>query len=156
MPQPDTHHVAGTHGTVAPVAAAVVALVFLLVGVLGFVPAATTGVDGMSFASHGSEAMLLGVFQVSVLHNILHLLFGVVGLVMARHHASARRYLLWGGVVYAVLFLYGRVVPQDSAANVVPVNAADDWLHLGLAVLMIGAALLTRPRPTELRVSDAA
>ncbi|SDD09804.1 DUF4383 domain-containing protein [Auraticoccus monumenti] len=156
MSDTDTNHVAGTHRTVAPVTAAVVGCVFLLVGILGFVPGATTGFDGMSFASHESEAMLLGVFQVSVLHNIVHLLFGVAGLVLARHHASARRYLLWGGVVYAVLFVYGLVVPEDSAANFVPVNAADDWLHLGLAVLMIGAALLTRLRPTEVRVSDAA
>ena len=72
---------ANTVGTRHPVqlAAMVVAAVFLLVGVLGFIPGATTEYDGMTFAGHESTAMLLGVFHVSILHNIVHLLFGVVG-----------------------------------------------------------------------------
>ena len=53
---------------------------FLLVGVLGFVPGITTDYDSMTFADHESGAELLGIFQVSVLHNIVHLLFGVGGL----------------------------------------------------------------------------
>lgn len=65
-------------------AATVVAAVFLLVGLLGFVPGITTEYDGMTFAGHHSTAMLLGVFHVSILHNIVHLLFGIVGLVLAR------------------------------------------------------------------------
>lgn len=50
--------------------------VFLLVGVLGFIPGITSNYDTLRFAGHGSAALLLGIFQVSVLHNIVHLLFG--------------------------------------------------------------------------------
>ena len=64
----------------ARAAAAVVGIVFLLVGVLGFIPGITTDYDSMTFADQDSGAELLGVFQVSVLHNIVHLLFGVGGL----------------------------------------------------------------------------
>lgn len=45
-------------------------------------------------------------------------------------------------VIYLVLFLYGLVIGEDSAANFVPVNTADNWLHLGLAVGMVGPGLL--------------
>jgi hypothetical protein len=117
-------------------------VVFLLVGVLGFIPGITTDYDTMEFAGHESEAMLFGVFQVSVLHNIVHLLFGVAGLAMARNVVTARTFLVGGGVIYAVLWLYGLIVDRDSGANFVPVNTADNWLHLGLAVGMIALGLL--------------
>ncbi|WP_329044898.1 DUF4383 domain-containing protein [Amycolatopsis sp. NBC_01488] len=129
--------------TPVQVAAAVVSVVFLLVGVLGFVPGVTTHYDQLSFAGHGSMAMLLGVFMVSVLHNIVHLLFGIVGLGAARTARGARLYLLAGGVVYLVLWLYGLLIDHGSDANFVPVNTADNWLHLGLGVGMIALGLLT-------------
>lgn len=122
-------------------AAAAVGVVFLLVGVLGFVPGITTDYGQMQFAGHESSAMLLGVFQVSVLHNVVHLLFGVAGVAMARSWSGARAFLVGGGAVYLVLWLYGLLVAEDSAANFVPLNAADDWLHLVLGVGMVGIGL---------------
>jgi arginine exporter protein ArgO len=119
-------------------AAMVVGVVFLLVGVAGFIPGITTNYDQLQFAGHQSGALLLGVFQVSILHNIVHLLFGVAGLAMARTAAGARNYLIGGGVIYAVLWLYGLVIGDTAPANFVPMNMADDWLHLVLAVSMIG------------------
>jgi hypothetical protein len=114
---------------------------FLLVGILGFIPGITTNYDDMAFAGTDSEAELFGVFQVSVLHNIVHLLFGVIGLWAARTWATARLFLLASGAVYLVLFVYGMVVDRDADANFVPVNAADDWLHLGLALGMLAVGL---------------
>ena len=132
----------------APVrtAAIAVSIVFLLVGVLGFIPGVTTNYSDMTFAGHHSDAQLFGIFQVSVLHNIVHLLFGVVGLAMARTVSGARAYLIGGGAIYLVLWLYGLVVGQDSSANFVPLNNADDWLHLGLGIGMIALGLLTGRR----------
>src|SRR4051812_39444975 len=96
--------------TPVQVTAGVVSVVFLLVGVLGFVPGITTDYDQLSFAGHDSMAMLLGVFMVSVLHNIVHLLFGIVGLAAARTARGAKLFLIAGGVVYLVLWLYGLVI----------------------------------------------
>ena len=128
-------------------AAAIVGVVFLLVGVLGFIPGITTNFDDLSFAGHNSDARLLGLFQVSILHNIVHLLFGIAGLAMARTAAQARTYLVFGGAIYLVLFVYGLIVGQESAANFVPVNTADDFLHLILGIGMVGLGLvLTRDR----------
>ena len=130
-------------------AAQAVGIVFLLVGVLGFIPGITRNFGDLGFAGSGSDALLLGLFQVSILHNIVHLLFGVAGLAMARTAANARQYLIVGGVIYLVLFLYGLLVGQNSAANFVPVNTADDILHLLLGIGMIGLGVaLTRRTAT--------
>jgi len=136
----------GTRRTHVQKAATVVGVVFLLVGVLGFVPGITTDYGSLSFASHHSGARLLGLFQVSVLHNLVHLLFGVAGLALARTVRGARTYLVVGGIIYLVLFLYGLLVPEDSSANFVPVNAADDVLHLvlGLGMIALGVVLTRR------------
>ncbi|MET3719271.1 MULTISPECIES: DUF4383 domain-containing protein [unclassified Arthrobacter] len=123
-------------------ASMLVGAVFLLVGVLGFVPGFTSNYSELQFAGHHSEAMLLGLFQVSALHNIVHLLFGAAGLMLARTALGARSFLLYGGVVYLVLFVYGLVVPEDSAADFVPLNVFDNGLHLLLGVGMIALALI--------------
>lgn len=129
--------------TAVQTASAVVGVVFLAVGVLGFVPGITTEYDTMEIAGHESEAMLLGVFQVSVLHNVVHLAFGVAGIAMSRAIVSSRAYLIGGGVIYLALAAYGMVIDKNEDANFVPLNTADDWLHLGLGVGMIalGVAL---------------
>ena len=124
-------------------AAFAVGATFLLVGVLGFVPGVTQNLDTIEFAGRESEAELLGVFQVSILHNIVHLLFGVAGLVAAKSATVARNFLIFGGAIYAGLGAYGMAVDRMSDANFVPVNAADDWLHLGLggAMMLLGIVL---------------
>ncbi len=118
-------------------AAAIVGGVFLLVGIAGFIPGITTDYDQLSLAGHESGAKLLGIFQVSILHNVVHLFFGVVGLALARTMKGATYYLIGGGVVYLVLWFYGLVVGHHSAGNFVPVNDADNWLHLGLGLGMV-------------------
>jgi hypothetical protein len=137
--------------TPVQVAALAVGAVFALVGVLGFIPGITTGYGMLGFAGHESGAKLLGVFQVSILHNIVHLLFGVAGFLLARTVRGARGYLIGGGVVYLVLWLYGLLVDHDSGANFVPVNTADNWLHLLLGAGMIAIGLAAAPRRTGRR-----
>jgi hypothetical protein len=121
-----------------------VGAVFLLVGILGFIPGITTHYSSMSFAGHMSGAKLLGIFQISVLHNIVHLLFGAAGLAMGRRADSAATYLVGGGVVYVVLWVYGLLVSAGSQANFVPLNTADDWLHLVLGLGMIALGVVGR------------
>jgi hypothetical protein len=138
-----THTGTGTSArTNVQKASMVVGAVFLLVGVLGFVPGITGNYDQLGFAGHHSEAMLLGLFQVSVLHNIVHLLFGAAGIALARTAAGARSFLLYGGIIYLVLFVYGLVIPQDSAGNFVPLNGFDNILHLLLGAGMIALAVI--------------
>ena len=111
-------------------------LAFLLVGIAGFIPGLTSNYDELEFAGPQSGAELFGVFQVSILHNIVHLLFAV-GLLAAARVAWSRAYLLGGGIGYLGVVLYGMLVDHDSDANFLPINDADNLLHLGLALAMI-------------------
>src|SRR5215212_8669955 len=86
---------------------AVVGAIFLLVGILGFIPGITTNYDDLSFAGHESAAKLIGVFEVSVLHNLVHVAFGVAALALASRSRPATLYLIVGGLIYAVLWIYG-------------------------------------------------
>jgi hypothetical protein len=131
--------------------AALVGAVFLLVGILGFIPGITTHYGDMSFAGHGSGAKLLGIFQVSILHNIVHLLFGVVGLAMAKSVDGARTFLIGGGVIYLVLWLLGIVGGGDW----IPVNTADNWLHFVLGAGMIGLGFVTGRDASRRRTATA-
>jgi hypothetical protein len=108
-------------------AAAIVGGVFLLVGVLVFIPGITTNFGDLSFAGHHSDARLFGLFQVSILHNIVHLLFGITGLAMARTAAQARTYLVFGGATI------GSVL-QDSGQR----STLDSLLHSGIWRVVAG------------------
>ena len=124
-------------------AAMLVGLVFLLVGILGFIPGITTNYDDLKFAGHNSDAQLLGIFDTSILHNIVHLLFGVAGLALARTWEGARTYLIGGGLVYGVLFVYGAIFHGEKGSNWIPVNWADNILHLvlGIGMVVVGMVL---------------
>jgi hypothetical protein len=128
-----------TDRTPAQSLTALLGAVFLAVGVLGFIPGITTNYGDMTFAGDGSGAELLGVFQVSVLHNLVHVLFGLAGLALARTWEGARTFLVGGGVVYLILWLLGLV----GGADWVPSNTADDWLHFVLGIGMVGLGLAT-------------
>ena len=136
-----THDTTADRSTLLQKAALAVAATFALVGILGFIPGVTTNFDQMEFAGHESGAELLGVFAVSVLHNIVHLLFGIAGFVLARTWDGARAFLLGGGVIYLVLTVYGLLIDRKDDANFIPLNEADNWLHLVLGLGMITLAL---------------
>ena len=122
-----------------------VGVVFLLVGIAGFIPGITTNLyDGLEFAGDDGTAELLGIFDVSVLHNLVHGLFGIAGLALAATASGARTFLIGGGAIYIVLWLLGLL----GGADWIPSNTADHWLHLALGVGMIVLGVgLTRERP---------
>ena len=123
----------GGRRTLAQTLALLFGIVFVLVGILGFVPGITEDAPG-SFAGEDSEGSLLGVFQTSILHNLAHLAFGV-GILAARKHRTALTYLLVGGIAYAALFLLGLLGVMDW----LPADDTDDWLHLALAAALLGS-----------------
>jgi Domain of unknown function (DUF4383) len=121
--------------------AMLVGIAFLAVGILGFIPGITTDYGDMAFAGEDSGAELLGIFSVSILHNIVHLLFGVAGLALARTWDGARNFLIGGGVIYLLLWLLGLIGGLDW----LPTNDADQWLHLVLgAAMVVGGYATTR------------
>jgi hypothetical protein len=137
-------------GTPVQHTARLVGIVFLLVGIAGFIPGLTTDLyEGLEFAGDGGTSELLGIFQVSVLHNIVHGLFGLAGLALAATASGARTYLIGGGAIYLGLFLLGIVGGGDW----IPSDMADNWLHLLLGAGMVGLGVLTT---RESRVTSTA
>jgi hypothetical protein len=124
-------------GTPVQKTALIVGIVFLLVGIAGFIPGVTHSAEHLHGAGADSEALLLGVFQVSVLHNFVHLAFAVAGIAVAARARASRMYLIIGGLVYLVVWLYGLIAVGNDQLNFIPVNNADNWLHLVLAVGMV-------------------
>jgi hypothetical protein len=116
-------------------------IVFLMIGVLGFVPALTPG------------GALLGLFMVNGLHSIVHLLFGVLG-IAAASTGFERLYNRAGGVIYLLLGVLGLIpalVPGGLLLGLVMINGADNILHL-----VIGAVLAYVGFAVQLRRSAAA
>src|SRR5262245_8759933 len=103
-------------------------VVFLVVGVLGLV---TTPLSM-------NESRLLGQFPVNVLHNVIHLAFGVWGLVAGRSAAGARTYCQVTGVIYLVLTALAFVTP--TTFGLVPIGGHDIWLHgiIGVMLVFVG------------------
>jgi hypothetical protein len=131
-------------------AALLIACVFLTVGLLGFIPGVTSDYGLLQWAGHQPGAKLFGVFAVSGVHNVVHLAFGVVGLMLTRSYAAARAYLLGGGLTYLALWVAGIYI-DHSRANFGPVNGADHWLHFGLGGVMVvlGLTLAGQRDPTK-------
>ncbi|MCZ7429688.1 DUF4383 domain-containing protein [Micromonospora sp. WMMA1949] len=122
------------------------AVLLLLLGALGFVPGITSDYADLRVAGPGSGARLFGVFQVSVVHNLVHLVLGLAGLLLARTVAGARAFLVGAGAVYLVLWLAGLAIDGRDAANVLAVNHADSWLHLLLGAAMLASGLVAARR----------
>ncbi|KSU76930.1 protein of unknown function [Pseudarthrobacter enclensis] len=118
---------------------------FLAAGALGFVPGATNNHHALEFAGPGSKATLLGIFQVSVLHNVLHGIFGLAGVLAFRAHRHARSFFVYGGVAYLALWLFGLVASDETPLNILPANDPDNILHLVLGLAMIVVAIVLSP-----------
>lgn len=114
--------------------------IFVVVGIAGFIPGVTTAFSRLDVYD-APGATLLGIFGVNWLHNIVHLLFGIAGLAMAKTHSQARVYLTGGGVIYLVLWVYGMAIDLTSSANFVALNSADNWLHLALGLGLLGSGI---------------
>ena len=107
--------------------AMVFGVVFLLVGLMGLF------VDGgMSMEADTETApRLLGLFPVNLLHNLVHLAFGVWGLLASRRHDAARSYCRIGAIIYTVLVVMAFI--SDRTFGLVPIGSHDIWLHAVLA-----------------------
>ena len=120
-------------------------VVYTLVGVLGF---AVTGFD--QFAEHTGET-LLG-FEINPLHNLVHIALGVLGLAMWRRFDTARAYGWTLAVAYGATFVLGLVIMGDADNNFLSLNVADQFLHIGTA--LVGLAMALSKADGSIRTSD--
>lgn len=115
--------------------ATVVGAVLVIAGIVGFFYSA-------SFGSPGEVDDVLGILSVNAWHNVVHILTGAIGLLVAGY--AARQYALWLGIVYLAVAGWGFLLGSgESILGFVPVNTADDLLHLALGLLGVLAAIAT-------------
>ena len=132
-------------------------LALLLVGILGFFYTADFSA-GDATTEPGNRDAVLGLFDVNGWHNVVHILSGLAGLALAGSWFGARLYALGFGTVYLLVAALGFAAGDgESILGLIPVNTADNWLHVAIAVLGILAGLLTptAPAPTTTGRSPA-
>jgi hypothetical protein len=95
-----------------------------------------------SFGSPGSVHAVFGILDVNAWHNIVHIVTGALGLLLAGY--AARQYALGLGVIYIAIAIWGFAIGNhESILGFVPINTADDYLHLTLGVLGLAAGAAT-------------
>jgi len=114
-------------------------VVFILVALVGFI---TPGGLGME-ASMEHAPKELGLFPVNLLHNVVHLLFGIWGVLASRTFPAAKTYCQVGGAIYIVLTVLGFVAP--TTFGLIPIGGNDIWLHALLGIVLAGVGFTARP-----------
>lgn len=126
-------------------------VVFVLAGLSGFFPSPPPMHAPPLSLEHG-HGLALGLFPINTLHNIVHLLFGVLGIAAGMGALlSARSYFQMVAVVYALLAVLGLIPATQTTFGLVPIWGHDVWLHTALAA---GAAFFgfVSPAPVARRV----
>ena len=117
-------------------------VVFIIVGLLGFY------YTGMNMQAEPDKShYLLGMFPVNALHNIVHVLFGVWGILAARSWNGAVTYAKTGGIIYILLAVLGFISP--SAFGLIPIGGNDIWLHAVLGVVLAAVGFTARPEASS-------
>ncbi|HEU0014295.1 MAG TPA: DUF4383 domain-containing protein [Longimicrobium sp.] len=124
-------------------AAMLFGVVFLLVGIAGFFVDGGTGME----ADPETAGHLLGLFPVNLLHNIVHLLFGLWGLAASRGHSASVGFHRAGALIYVLLTVLGFVAPDGF--GLVPLGDNDIWLHAVLALAMAYFGFMHRDRVVD-------
>jgi hypothetical protein len=121
--------------------ALVLGIAFLLVGIMGFIPALLTHPDTHTHhltVTGPGEGYLLGLFHVNLLHNLVHILFGVWGIFAYASMGAARTYSRVVAISYGLLTILGLIPPPfNTVFGLVPIHGHDVWLH---AVIALAAA----------------
>lgn len=103
----------------------VIGVVFLVVGILGFVPETAPG------------GYLFGVFHVNALHNVVHIVTGLISIwVGSVSWLACKRFFQIFGVIYLLVAILGFFYGDEPIFGLLSNNRADTWLHLGLGVVI--------------------
>lgn len=117
--------------------ALIAGIVYLLVGIVGFIPGLTTmpGMGAPSLTVNTSYGYIFGIFPVNLLHNVVHLLIGLWGILAYRGFGAARGYSRALAIIYGVLTIMGLIPGLDTVFGLVPLFGNDVWLHAVTAIL---------------------
>ncbi len=138
--------------------ALIIGILFVLIGAMGFIPTfvqqptAATEMPGLSFTM--GAGYLLGIFPINVLHNIVHLLVGGLGIFASLSLGSARLYSGALAIFYGLLTVMGLFPPTQSTLGLIPIFGNDIWLHAVTAAIATYFGFLAKPDLLELRTGQ--
>ncbi|MFC4454615.1 DUF4383 domain-containing protein [Deinococcus sonorensis] len=113
-----------------------IGIVFILVGILGFIPGITQMMtDSSDLRVDTSNGMLLGLFHVNLIHNLVHILLGLWGVASAGRTDSAVAYARGITYIYAILAVLGLIPATNTLFGLAPIGGADVGLHIVLAAI---------------------
>jgi len=122
----------------AKLVAIIFGLTFVVVGLMGFV--------------ENPIASESGFFQANWAHNLVHLITGAIFLLGAVNYpGQEKRFVLYSGYFYGLVALLGFVWPGDMLLGFIHINGPDRWLHLGLAIVIVAAGVLSTPVQARLK-----
>jgi hypothetical protein len=126
-------------------------VLFLAAGAGGFIPALSPPATHPGLTMEHGSAMALGLFPVNTLHNVVHLLFGVWGLLAARSVGASRGYARAVAIAYGLLIILGLLPQTNNMFGLVPLHGNDVWLHVALAVPAAYFGFIHRERAVDVR-----
>jgi Domain of unknown function (DUF4383) len=131
-------HVTGTNRSPAQLYALIFGAVLTVAGIIGFF-------YNSDFTSDKSvRDAVFGILDVNGWHNVVHILTGVIGLMVASSYGASRTYAVGLGVVYIAVAVWGFIIGDgDSILSIIPVNTEDNVLHLLIGVTGIAAGMAT-------------
>lgn len=113
--------------------ALMIGILFLLIGIMGFIPGVVqppnAAPEAVNLALTQGYGDLLGLFPINVLHNIVHLLVGGLGIFASISLGSARLYSGGLALFYGLLSIMGLFLPTQSTLGLIPIFSNDVWLH---------------------------
>ncbi|MBD0335981.1 MAG: DUF4383 domain-containing protein [Cyanobacteria bacterium Co-bin13] len=140
--------------------ALIVGVLYLGIGVMGFVPGLVSHSATMpgyveAVGSHGGFGYLLGLFPINTAHNIVHLLVGVVGILTSIALDSARYFSGLLAVFYGLLTIMGLIPVANTTFGLIPIYGNDVWLHAGTTLLAIYFGFIATPNLRDQLVKEA-
>ncbi|RPJ47457.1 MAG: DUF4383 domain-containing protein [Chloroflexi bacterium] len=122
-------------------------IVYTLIGLMGLIPGLLTG-PTTPLAVDILHGNLLGIFPVNIIHTLVHLIFGIWGILAYRSFDSARVFSRTAGVTFILLAIFGLIPGLNTLFGLAPLHGSDVWLHLvsGVVALYFG---LTARTPVE-------
>lgn len=111
--------------------ALIIGIIYLAIGILGFVPAFRTIPPSHAphLAMESSYGYLFGLFPINVFHNVVHIVIGIWGLLAYRSFPRARSYAKSLAVIYGVLAIMGLIPGLNILGGYLPLFGHDVWLH---------------------------
>jgi hypothetical protein len=130
-------------------------LVFLLVGIAGFIPAfmqfpgdaPVTGVVVPRLSFPDGYGHVFGIFPTNFLHNAIHIVVGLLGIAAATSFSGALVYNQGFAVMYAAIVILGLLPATNTTFGLMPIYGNNVWFN---ALTAIVAGYVGFVKPAEL------